>query len=912
MTEDRQDSSSPDEAADDETVHPTGDAADEAAWNAFIDQIRSRGPNWQRYEMRGEIARGGMGVIHRIYDNDVRRPLAMKVILGKGDAEKTGDTPGVDSRSLGRFLEEAQVTGQLDHPGIVPVHELGVDHDGQVYFTMKLVKGEDLRSVFDRVHDPNDDEWNQTRALGVLLKVCEAMAYAHSKGVIHRDLKPGNVMVGKYGETYVMDWGLARVLGKKDEKDLRIRPEFGLTSTDVKSHRRDSSDASPDSPLITMDGDVVGTPAYMSPEQARGELDRMGPQSDVYAVGAMVYHLLTGHMPYVKPGLLANQHAIWRWVQSGPPDSLTHAAKGAPTELVAICEKAMTRLTEGRYADMDALAVDLRAYLEHRVVAAYESGSIAELKKWVARNKALATTAAAAALVTAALTGWFVVSVSAKERDALASEALARENEKTAFAERDRADARKAEFDQLAGVVLVEAALRKECDLYPAWPEKIAAMEQWLAEDAARLLDLMPTFRQTLADLEGRSLPRSSDDDPVRFSVNSEQFLHDTLSDLSARIAVFELGPVAEVEQRLSWARRIDELTRNHPNARFTWEDAREAIAAADGVLASELYRERPIDLKPQLGLVPIGMNPVTKLWEFYHLRSAWDPTSSLDPATIEVPQHKDDGAIEMKDGTGIVFVLIPGGTFWMGAQAGDSEGHNFDSEARADESPPHEVALDAYFLARHELTQGQWKRLTGETPSFYNEQNWGSSWGASGIEWNARHPVEQVSWEDCDLHLRETGLTLPTEAQWENGCRAGTETALRSVKEQGDRGLISHSLLRDLGLGGSFEHWKDLMDDGHVSHEAVGRLQANAFGLHDTIGNVWEWCWDEHTDYRNPARPVDGLRGDSAAVETIRVFRGGSFGYLESLARSAHRYRYAQGSRIFYLGCRAARVLSK
>ncbi len=131
-----------------------------------------------------------------MWDEDLRRNLAMKVILGKGD-HITGETPSVDSKTLGRFLEEAQVTGQLDHPGIVPVHELGLDDQGQVYFTMKLVKGRDLKAIFDLVHEGKEG-WTQTRALNVMLKVCEAMAYAHSKGVIHRDLKPANVMVGKY------------------------------------------------------------------------------------------------------------------------------------------------------------------------------------------------------------------------------------------------------------------------------------------------------------------------------------------------------------------------------------------------------------------------------------------------------------------------------------------------------------------------------------------------------------------------------------------------------------------------------------------------------------------------------------------------------------------------------------------
>ncbi len=368
-------------------------ASDDDFTSEVLRRLAEREKPHTRYKLEGEVAHGGQGAILRVWDEDLRRHLAMKVILGEGEASKTGVTSSVSSSALGRFLEEAQVTGQLDHPGIVPVHELGLDSEGRVYFTMKLVKGEDLKAIFDLVHEGREG-WTQTRALNVMLKVCEAMAYAHSKSVIHRDLKPSNVMVGRYGEVFVMDWGLARVAGEEDRKDIRIRPE--MTTTELRSERRASAD--PDSPLITMDGDVVGTPAYMSPEQARGDQNAMGPRSDVYAVGAMLYHLLAGEAPYVPKSSRLNNYAIWAQVQQGPPKPLHELAPTALAELVAICEKAMAREASKRYADTEALAVDLRAFLEHRVVSAYETGAVAELRKWVARNKPLAVASAAAVL----------------------------------------------------------------------------------------------------------------------------------------------------------------------------------------------------------------------------------------------------------------------------------------------------------------------------------------------------------------------------------------------------------------------------------------------------------------------------------------------------------------------------------
>jgi serine/threonine-protein kinase len=246
-----------------------------------------------RYEIKQEVASGGRGTILRVWDGDLRRNLAMKVMHGRGTGssavgEGSARTP-VDPERLGRFLEEAQITGQLDHPGVVPVHDLGIDSKGRCYFTMRFVRGRELKEVLDLARESRDG-WTRTKVLGVILKVCEAMAYSHSKGVVHRDLKPANVMVGRFGETYVMDWGLARVLGRRDSHDLRLKPraEDASALSLVRTVRRDETELNPDSPLVTMDGDVIGTPSYMAPEQARGKLEEVGPRSDVYSLGAIL------------------------------------------------------------------------------------------------------------------------------------------------------------------------------------------------------------------------------------------------------------------------------------------------------------------------------------------------------------------------------------------------------------------------------------------------------------------------------------------------------------------------------------------------------------------------------------------------------------------------------------------------
>ena len=236
-----------------------------------------------RYQLIGEIARGGMGAVLKGRDVDLGRDLAVKVIL-----EEHRDHPEM----VRRFVEEAQIGGQLQHPGVVPVHEIGRFPDGRLYIAMKLVRGRTLAALLESRKDPADD---RPRLLSVFEQVCQTMAYAHSRGVIHRDLKPSNVMVGGFGEVQVMDWGLAKVLDQggvvDEERALQSRSDpSGIRTV------RTGSDA-----CDSRAGSVIGTPAYMAPEQARGAFDTVDERADVFGLGSILREILTGHPAYTGP-----------------------------------------------------------------------------------------------------------------------------------------------------------------------------------------------------------------------------------------------------------------------------------------------------------------------------------------------------------------------------------------------------------------------------------------------------------------------------------------------------------------------------------------------------------------------------------------------------------------------------------
>ena len=301
-----------------------------------LEQIPALPP---RYEYLGPIGKGAVGEVVRVLDHALNRVVAMKILRRRHSRS---------ARARHRFLTEAQATAQLEHPGIIPVHDVGRLPDDRPFFTMKVVRGQTLRSVVQELHgEPAPGvppRWTLRRVLGAFRTVCEAMSFAHSAGVVHRDLKPANIMVGDFGEVRILDWGLARVLERPGEGAEAGAPEGVVLDPGEDGSR---------------EGGVAGTPAYMAPEQARGELSAVGTPTDVYALGAVLYEIISGHRPYQD----LPDHEVIAAVREGPPEP-PRARLQVPRVLQRICSHAMARDPRDRYPDASALAREIAAFLD--------------------------------------------------------------------------------------------------------------------------------------------------------------------------------------------------------------------------------------------------------------------------------------------------------------------------------------------------------------------------------------------------------------------------------------------------------------------------------------------------------------------------------------------------------------------
>lgn len=412
-----------------------------------------------KYAAYNELGRGGMGVVLGVRDNDLRRRVAMKVV--RSDRVKPGTKTG--DMALQRFVEEAQITGQLEHPNIVPVHELGADAKGRVYFTMKLVHGRPLNEIIRELRrgdEATGREFSLDRLLNIFMKVCDAIAFAHSHNVVHRDLKPENIMIGRFGEVLVMDWGLARILDR-DEPGLPERADGIETDSRVRKVETGERQGS----ALSMEGTIAGTPAYMAPEQARGEVSRIDQRTDIFALGAILYEILVLRPPYTAEGATAIIEQAARGLLIDPferiagdeqlRERLSRLPGGRiPRELAAIAMHALAANRDHRYPTAQALKEDVENYLAGRPVSVHRDPLTVRMAKWVRRHPTLSMSsgAAAAVLLISVASIMFIVAQARQEAIRQQGEIVAASRE----AEQQAGKRAQAEAE------LKEAALRRE------------------------------------------------------------------------------------------------------------------------------------------------------------------------------------------------------------------------------------------------------------------------------------------------------------------------------------------------------------------------------------------------------------------------------------------------------------------
>ncbi len=757
------------------------------------------------YEFTEVLGEGGMGTVYLARQTSVDRDIAVKVIRSRYAREKS---------QCGKFLTEAIVTGDLEHPNIVPVYDVGADDNGHPFYAMKRVKGTPWSQVIGKMTVKEN--------LAVLMRVCDAVAFAHARNVIHRDLKPANVMLGEFGEVLVMDWGLAVA---------------------VDEH----SKAAP----LTDNSAMAGTPAYMSPEMANGEIERISTRSDVYLLGGILFEIVAGKQPHEGKKVM---------------DCLVNAALNsipetdAEGELTDIALKAMAGDTAERYASVQEFQAAIRDYESH-------AQSIGLCERARARFEQAQRTREYDDFVQA-LFGY---------RQALelwggnieAGGAIAEVSLQYARCAYDKND-----LDLAASLLDPEHPRhhRMHAKVLEAQREREARRRRYAfyrrtVTSLAAIIMIILTIGFVMIRAEKqRAVQAERSARVAQAKAESER----EKADIARRAEVKQrrIADAATARAKEEEAKAVDALEKMKEAVRAMMEARSLEEEARARAKTAELMAADAQDKLAKSGLL------LDNSWWTFDARQA---RHEQERAARRIG-YGPDQTVELPDNRRMAFALIPSGSFVMGSPAKE--------KLRGGEEYLHRVVISRpFYMGRHEVTVGQWRAITGSLPP--NNQE--------GTERDPTWPVMEVSWNDIETtfipaarRFAPEGFTLrlPTEAEWEYACRAGTGSAFNTGEDE--------SALAESG-------WY-LSNSGRDVRPVGGRAP-NQWGLYDMHGNVAEWCLDAYNPRFYLLAGANDPLNDQEADK--RIIRGGGCINLPEHCRSAYRSWANADNRYRFLGFR-------